>query len=269
MLEVGVAAGRGPRARAAHPGQSARGSDAAQGRPEAVPGDAVAGRPPGAPARDAVGPRAAQAVSQDPGPQEGEGLGALRHRLRRGADGRGRDARMVRHPLDRRRDGDPRRPPQDGDLDRQDALRAAHVAAVPATPQDRAVARPAPGLRLRDPLAREAARASAAGGDRSARTSSPISRRAASTCPRVGGRIGSGTRWRPQAPRAVGKDEAAKALGHSPQVLSGVYDHVEADRVNEVGEAVERFRRGRGRSNPSPATSSGSGGGGPSSPPPA
>jgi len=58
--------------------------------------------------------------------------------------------------------------------------------------------------------------------------------------------------WRPywlrhtvatQASRAVGKEKAAKAMGHSPQVLDSTYDHVEADRVREVGEAVARARR--------------------------
>lgn len=59
--------------------------------------------------------------------------------------------------------------------------------------------------------------------------------------------------WRPywirhtvatQASRAVGKEKASKALGHSAQVLDAVYDHVEADRVREVGEAIEKARKG-------------------------
>jgi integrase len=58
--------------------------------------------------------------------------------------------------------------------------------------------------------------------------------------------------WRPYflrhsfataAARAVGKEKASKALGHSPQALDAHYDHVEADRVREVGEAVERARK--------------------------
>lgn len=60
--------------------------------------------------------------------------------------------------------------------------------------------------------------------------------------------------WRPywlrhtvatQASRAVGREKAAKAMGHSPQVLDSTYDHVEADRVREVGDAVDRARKRR------------------------
>jgi integrase len=71
-----------------------------------------------------------------------------------------------------------------------------------------------------------------------------------------------------QAAQAMGKEKAAKAMGHSPQVLDQVYDHVEADRVREVGEAVDRLRRGKGRSSRPPGTPSAPGPGGPSSSPP-
>ena len=47
------------------------------------------------------------------------------------------------------------------------------------------------------------------------------------------------------AARSVGKEKASKALGHSPEVLDASYDHVEADRVREVAEAVEKARRSR------------------------
>jgi integrase len=75
-------------------------------------------------------------------------------------------------------------------------------------------------------------------------------------------------RWRPywlrhrfatDASRKVGKEKASKAMGHSPQVMDAVYDHVEAERVREVGRAVENLRRDRDRSNRPPGTAPGPG----------
>ncbi len=86
--------------------------------------------------------------------------------------------------------------------------------------------------------------------------------------------VGLPAGWRPywlrhtvatQAARAVGKEKASRALGHTPEVLDAHYDHVEADRVREVGEAVANLRRGRGRSSPPPGTTSGPGGAAPAS----
>jgi integrase len=42
-------------------------------------------------------------------------------------------------------------------------------------------------------------------------------------------------------------DLAASALGHSPEVLRAVYDHVSAARVRKVGKAVDDARRRRDR----------------------